>query len=78
MEIHFWVNCPFNCIISCLTLKNAELLFQPMFGSNMDKPNRWVKNVIKNSYQMQLKSLLVTHTTDMNLLIYAARFPLNN
>jgi len=26
--------------------KNAGL-FQPNFGSNMDKPKRWVKNVIK-------------------------------
>jgi len=28
------------------TLKNA-VLFQPKFGSNMDKPKCWVKNVIK-------------------------------
>jgi len=28
------------------TLKNAGL-FQPKFGSNMDKPKCWVKNVIK-------------------------------
>jgi len=27
------------------TLKNAGL-FQPKFGSNMDKPKCWVKNVI--------------------------------
>jgi len=27
------------------TLKNAGL-FQPKFGSNMDKPKRWVKNAI--------------------------------
>jgi len=29
-----------------LLLKNAWL-FQPKFGSNMDKPKCWVKNVIK-------------------------------
>jgi len=28
------------------TLNNAGL-FQPKFGSNMDKPKCWVKNVIK-------------------------------
>jgi len=28
------------------TLKNTGL-FQPKFGSNMDKPKCWVKNVIK-------------------------------
>jgi len=27
------------------TLKNAGL-FQPKFGSNMDKPKCWVKNVV--------------------------------
>jgi len=29
------------------TLKNAGL-FEPKFGSNMDKPKYWVKNVISN------------------------------
>jgi len=33
------------------TLKNAGL-FQPKFGSNMDKPKCWVKNVIQ---KLQLK-----------------------
>jgi len=28
------------------TLKNAEL-FEPKFGSNMDKPKCWDKNAIK-------------------------------
>jgi len=31
------------------TLKNAGL-FQPKFGSNMDKPKCWVKNAIKKMY----------------------------
>jgi len=29
------------------TLINAAGLFQPKFGSNMDKPKCWVKNAIK-------------------------------
>jgi len=40
----------------CYTLKNAEL-FQPKFGSNMDKPKCWVKNEIKN---VQLKVKVLT------------------
>jgi len=32
-------------IVDLHTLKNAGL-FQPKFGSNMDKPKCWVKNVI--------------------------------
>jgi len=35
------------------TLKNAGL-FQPKFGSNMDKPKCWVKNVIKKKIQLKL------------------------
>jgi len=36
-----------------LQLKHPNArLFQPKFGSNMDKPKCWVKNVIKN---VQLK-----------------------
>jgi len=31
--------------------KNAGL-FEPNFGSNMDKPKRWVKNVIKKCNPM--------------------------
>jgi len=38
--------------ISC-TLKNAGL-FQPKFGSNMDKPKCWVKNVKNYSWKWKL------------------------
>jgi len=36
------------------TLKNAGL-FQPKFGSNMDKPKCWVKNAIKKMYSWNWK-----------------------
>jgi len=36
------------------TLKNAGL-FLPKFGSNMDKPKYWVKNVITNIYSWKWK-----------------------
>jgi len=29
-------------------------LFQPKFGSNMNKPKCWVKNVIKKGYNFKL------------------------
>jgi len=35
-----------GCVVYIHTLNNAGL-FQPKFGSNMDKPKCWVKNVIK-------------------------------
>jgi len=35
--------------LSSYTLKNAGL-FQPKFGSNMDKLKCWVKNVITKIY----------------------------
>jgi len=34
--------------------KKAEL-FQPKFGSNMDKPKCWVENVIKKNVQLKAK-----------------------
>jgi len=36
-----------NLSLKCAFIKNAGL-FQPKFGSNMDKPKCWVKNVITN------------------------------
>jgi len=37
----------------CYTLNNAGL-FEPKFGSNMDKPKFWVKNLISILTQLQL------------------------
>jgi len=36
-------------LLYSLTLKNAGL-FQPKFGSNIDKLKCWVKNAIKKMY----------------------------
>jgi len=31
-----------------------NVLFQPKFGSNMDKPKCWVKNAIKKNVQLKV------------------------
>jgi len=57
MIIRFFQNALFGLVntnkhhCQLFTLKNAGL-FQPKFGSNMDKLKCWVKNV---SYKLQLK-----------------------
>jgi len=38
----------------CLFTLNNAGLFQPKFGSNMDKPKCWVKKVISILTQLQL------------------------
>jgi len=45
-----------NLKFNIYTLKNAGL-FQPKFGSNMDKPKCWVKNLILKNVPLEVKVL---------------------
>jgi len=51
------------------TLKNAGL-FQPKFGSNMDKPQCWVKNAIKKMFQKRFKFEITFLSQHLGLSIF--------
>jgi len=58
LNIYFLTpNIEFPHTIFVYTLNNAGLL-EPKFGSNMDKPKCWVKNVISN-FHFQLYIFLI-------------------
>jgi len=59
------------------TLKKNVGLFQPKFGSNMDKPKCWVKNAIKN-VQVKVEVGLKFENQHLGLSIFYPNLGSNN